>query len=295
MSSPTTHGKKFWSSKVPEAQPPFLNLGKQGNRVLAIAIPITDAHRDHRALREKLAMTVSPVMLVNQVLQVYLVTTQLFRYLPMADAVGVHSEHPVQPAHQAHPVHRVPKALQAVQEAQAEMAVAVHQVQLVLQAMLVHQVDKVPLVRLVKEQLAVNEVIPVPLVPLALQVDPAPTPKKEAPAETEDPVQLVHPALLVPKDQAMAEKDPMAHPVHVVNPAKMLNIVHARIAARPKPPKPKPRRKPRPRPKPKHKPDHDMVDFILSSNIYFNKFINMQMPFMIYFIYGCFGWRFLGF
>jgi len=295
MSSPTTHGKKFWSSKVPEAQPPFLNLGKQGNRVLAIAIPITDAHRDHRALREKLAMTAFPVMPVNQALQVYLVPTQLSRYLPMADAVGAHSEHPVQPAHQAHPVHRVPKALLAVQEAQAETAVAVHQVQLVPQAMLVHQVDKVQLVRLVKELLAVKKATLVPPVLLALQVDPAATPKKEAPVETEDPVQLAHPVLLVPKDQAMAEKDPMAHPVRVVNQAKMLNIVHARIAAKPKPPKPKPRRKPRPRPKPKHKPDHDMVDFILSSNIYFNNFINMQTPFFIFFIYACFGWRFLGF
>jgi len=241
-------------------------------------------------------MKVFLVMLVNQVLQVYLVTIHLCRYQPMADAVGARTDHPVHPAHQDQLVHRDRKALQAVQEAQAEMATAVHPVQPVPQVIPVQLADKVQPVMLVKELLVVKKVIPAPLVPPALQADPAPTPKKEVQAETEDPVQLVHPALLAHKDQVTEEKDQMAHPVNVVNQAKMLNIVRAPIAARPKPPKPKPRRKPRPRPKPRHKPDHqNMVDFILSSNIYCNNFINKQMPFMIYFIYGCFGWRFLGF
>jgi len=78
MSSPKTRGKKFWSSKVPEALPPSLNLGKQGNRVLATAIRTTDAQLDPQALREKLVTMVCPVTLVNQALLVYLATIHLF-------------------------------------------------------------------------------------------------------------------------------------------------------------------------------------------------------------------------
>jgi len=69
MSSPKTHGKKFWSLKAPEA-PPFLNLGKQGNRLLATAIPTIDAQLVPLALQEKLATKVSLAILDNRVLLV---------------------------------------------------------------------------------------------------------------------------------------------------------------------------------------------------------------------------------
>jgi len=78
ISSPKTRGKKFWSSKAPEAPPPFPNLGKQGNRALATAIPTTDAHPAHLALQERLATTAFLAIMDNRVRLVYLATIPPF-------------------------------------------------------------------------------------------------------------------------------------------------------------------------------------------------------------------------
>jgi hypothetical protein len=187
----------------------------------------------------------------------------------MVDAVGARTDRPVLPVHQEPKAHQELKALLAVQEAQAKTETAVHQVPQVPPAMLVHQVDKVRLAMLVKTLLAVKKATLVPLVPPALPAVPAKTPRKEALAETEDPVQLVHPVLLELQALVPVKKDPMAHLVNVVNRAKMPNTARARIAPRPKPPKPKPKRRPRPKPKPRHKPDNDNMVKIYSIFKYF--------------------------
>jgi len=70
MSSPKTRGKKFWSSKAPEVRLPFLNRGKLGNRVLATAIPTTDARLVPPVLQVMLDTMVFPAILVSLVLLV---------------------------------------------------------------------------------------------------------------------------------------------------------------------------------------------------------------------------------
>jgi len=285
MSLPKTRGKKFWSSKAPEALPPFPNLGKRGNRVLAIAIPTTDAHLAHLVLLVRLATTVFLAIPDNRVIQVYLATIPLFHYPPMADAVGARPDHPVHQAHQDLLAHLVPKALLAVQAVQAEMATVAHKVPQVPLEILVQQADKVRLVTPAKARLAVKKATPDPLVLLAAQADLVSTPTESAPpAETEAPAHLVHPALLV-QAAVLVHAAESALQVREANPARTPNIVRAHTARRPKPPKLKLRPKPRPRPKPKprHKPDNDdMVQFILAFDILSGKFINTQMHFILF-------------
>jgi len=216
----------------------------------------------------------------------------------MADAVGARTDHPVNPAHQDLLVHLVTKALQAVQEAPAEMATVARQVPQVLQAILVHQVDKVRLVIGAKMQLVDKKATPDPLVFLAAQVDPALTPIELAPlAEMEDPAHLVHPGSLV-QAVFLAQEVALAHQVQEAHPARMPNIVRALIARRPKPskPKPRPKRKPRPKPKPRRKPENDMVKIILPFVIYLPcKFINTQMQFIFFKFMYAYDRGFLGF
>jgi len=210
----------------------------------------------------------------------------------MADAVGARTDHLANRVHQDLLVHLVLKALQAVQEARAEMATVVAQVPQVLQAILVQQANKARLVIEAKMQLVDKKATPVPLVLLALQVDLAPTPKKEVLAEMEDPAHLVPLASL---EQAVALElvGVSAHQAGEANPARMPNIVHAPIAPRPKPPKPRPKRKPRPKPKPRHKPRDNLVKIILSFDYLPRQLF--QYANALLFIHLCFGWRFLGF
>jgi len=170
----------------------------------------------------------------------------------MAVAVGAHTDHQAHPAHLDNMGSQVLKASQALPAILPKTATPDQSDPLAPEDTTEIQANKAHRENQAMVQKQARGVTLVIQEPGDNQEDLVPTPKKDIQAAMELLAHLVPLALTVHQahqDQKAYQEDP----VNVVNLAKMLNTVLARVVPGLRRPKPKPRLRPRPRPKLRHK------------------------------------------